>query len=88
MHLFYFVVSETRQQKLGCLLYSAAAAWTLAPRDEWIGWDKQHREKCLPLVLSQNRFLIFPWVKVANLATKVLSLSVKQVVKRITTGLP
>ncbi len=79
-HLFYFVVSEARQQKLGCLLYSAAAAWTLAPRDEWIGWDKQHREKCLALVLSQNRFLIFPWVKVPNLATKVLSLSVKQVV--------
>jgi hypothetical protein len=78
-HLFYFVVSEARQQKLGCLLFSAAAAWTLAPRDEWIGWDKPHREKCLPLVLSQNRFLIFPWVQVPNLATRVLSLSVKQV---------
>ena len=78
-HLFYFVVSEARQQKLGCLLFSAAAAWTLAPRDEWIGWDKQHREKCLSLVLSQNRFLIFPWVQVPNLATRVLSLSVKQV---------
>lgn len=78
-HLFYFVVSEARQQKLGCLLYSAAAAWAMAPRDNWIGWDKQHREKCLPLVLSQNRFLIFPWVKVPNLATKVLALSSKQV---------
>ena len=78
-HVFYFVVSEARQQKLGCLLFSAAAAWTLAPRDEWIGWDKTHREKCLPLVLSQNRFLIFPWVQVPNLATRVLSLSVKQV---------
>lgn len=78
-HVFYFAVSEAQQQKLGCLLFSAAAAWTLAPRDEWIGWDKAHREKCLPLVLSQNRFLIFPWVKVPNLATKILSLSVRQV---------
>ena len=78
-HLFYFVVSEARQRKLGCVLFSAAAAWTLAPRDEWIGWDKPHREKCLPLVLSQNRFLIFPWVQVPNLATRILSLSAKQV---------
>ena len=78
-HLFYFVVSDERQQKLGCLLFSAAATWALGPRDEWIGWDKQHREKCLPLVLSQNRFLIFPWVQVPNLATTVLSLSAKQV---------
>jgi hypothetical protein len=78
-HLFYFVVSEARQQKLGCVLFSAAAAWALAPRDKWIGWDKLHREKCLPLVLSQNRFLIFPWVQVPNLATRILSLSAKQV---------
>lgn len=78
-HLFYFVVSEARQQKLGCLLFSASAAWTLAPRDKWIGWDKQHREKCLPLVLSQNRFLIFPWVNVPNLGSKILSLASKQI---------
>lgn len=78
-HLFYFVVAEARQQKLGCLLFSAAAAWTLAPRDKWIGWDKKHREKCLPLVLSQNRFLIFPWVNVSNLATKVLGLAANKV---------
>jgi len=78
-HLFYFVVAEARQQKLGCLLFSAAAAWTLAPRDKWIGWDKKHREKCLPLVLSQNRFLIFPWVNVSNLATRVLGLAVNKV---------
>jgi len=78
-HLMYFVVSEARQQKLGCLLFSAAAAWALAPRDEWIGWDKQHREKLLHLVLCQNRFLIFPWVSVSNLASKILSLATKRV---------
>lgn len=78
-HLFYFVVSEARQQKLGCLLFSAAAAWALAPRDKWIGWDKQHREKLLHLVLCQNRFLIFPWVNVSNLGSKILSLASKRV---------
>jgi len=38
-HLGYFVVSEPRHQRLGCLLFSASAAWALAPRDRWIGWD-------------------------------------------------
>lgn len=31
-HLGYFVLSEPRQQRLGCLLFSASAAWALAPR--------------------------------------------------------
>lgn len=78
-HLFYFVVSEARQQRLGCLSFSAAAAWALAPRDKWISWDKQHRERLLHLVLSQNRFLIFPWVSVSNLGSKILSLATKQI---------
>ena len=78
-HLFYFVAAEARQQKLGCVSFSAAAAWALAPRDTWIGWDKQHREQLLHLVLYQNRFLIFPWVNVANLGSKILSLAPKQV---------
>ena len=73
-HLFYFVAAEARQQKLGCVSFSAAAAWALAPRDTWIGWDNQHREQLLQLVLYQNRFLIFPWVNVANLGSKILSL--------------
>ena len=57
----------------------AATTRALAPRDEWIGWDDKHREKLLPLVLCQTRFLIFPWVDVANLGSKILSLSAKQV---------
>ena len=77
--LGYFVVSLARQQKLGCLLFSASAAWALAPRDRWIGWEKKHRTKLLHLVLSNDRFLIFPWVDVPNLASHVLSLATRQV---------
>lgn len=65
---------------LGCILYSASA-WALACRDKWIGWGKDERVKNLHLILSQSRFLIFPWIKVKNLASKVLSLSAKQVQK-------
>ncbi|MGH7219378.1 MAG: IS4 family transposase [Nitrospiraceae bacterium] len=78
-HLGYFIVSQPRQHRLGCLLFSASAAWALAPRDRWIGWDDQHRKKLLHLVLSNDRFLIFPWVHVPNLASHALSLATPQI---------
>jgi len=78
-HLGYFIVSQPRQVRLGCLLFSASAAWALAPRDQWIGWDLQHRKKRLPLVLSNDRFLIFPWVDVPHLASHALSLATRQI---------
>lgn len=78
-HLRYFVVSEPRQQRLGCLLFSASAAWALAPRDKWIGWEDSQRKKLLHLLLCQDRFLIFPWVHVPNLASRTLSLATDQV---------
>ncbi len=78
-HRGYFIVSQPGQQRLGCLLFSASAAWALAPRDRWIGWDLQHRTKLLPLVLSHDRFLIFPWVDVPHLASHALSLATRQI---------
>ncbi len=78
-HLGYFIVSEARQQKLGCLLFSASAAWTLAPRDKLIGWEKKHRQKLLHFIISNNRFLIFPWINVPNLASQALSIATKQI---------
>ena len=78
-HIGYFIVSKARQQKLGCLLFTASAALTLAPRDQLIGWDKKHRQKLLHFIISNNRFLIFPWVNVPNLASQALSLATKQV---------
>jgi hypothetical protein len=78
-HLGYFIVSEAPQQKLGCLLFSASAAWALAPRDKFIGWEKKHRQNLLHLVISNDRFLIFPWINVPALASKALSLATKQI---------
>jgi len=78
-HIGYFIVSEALQQKLGCLLFSASAAWTLAPRDKLIGWGKKHRQKLLHFIISNNRFLIFPWVNVPNLASQVLSFATSQI---------
>jgi hypothetical protein len=78
-HLGYFIVSRALGQKLGCLLFSASAAWALAPRDAWIGWEKKHRQKLLHLILSNDRFLIFPWVQVPYLASHALSLATQQI---------
>lgn len=78
-HLGYLMVSEASQQELGCFVFSASAAWALAPRDQWIGWGKKHREKLLSLILSNDRFLILPWVRVPNLASHALSLATSQI---------
>ena len=78
-HQRYFIWSSRPEKKrLGCMLFSASA-WALAERDAWIGWSKEERSQHLHLVVNNTRFLIFPWVKIKNLASKALSLSAKQV---------
>lgn len=76
-HQRYFIVSGSGE-KLGCLLF-AAAAWALAPRDEWIGWSEVDRSLKLNLIVNNSRFLIFPWVDLKNLASRALSLAVKRI---------
>jgi hypothetical protein len=56
-----------------------AAAWKVAARDRWIGWNAPCREARLGRVLNNARFLILPWVRVKNLASKVLSLAAARV---------
>jgi hypothetical protein len=56
-----------------------AAAWKVAARDEWIGWSASVRERHLARVLNQARFLILPWVRVRNLASRVLSLASRRI---------
>ncbi|MES9905957.1 MAG: Druantia anti-phage system protein DruA [Sedimenticola sp.] len=65
----YFI--EAGSHRLGCILLSGPAK-ALAARDRWIGWDDRQRLKHLPWVLNNSRFLLFPWVRVANLASHVL----------------
>jgi hypothetical protein len=65
----YFI--EAGQHQLGCVLLNGASR-ALGARDRWIGWDERQRMKNLPWVLNNNRFLLFPWVQVPNLASHVL----------------
>ena len=76
-HQRYFLVGRG-ECRLGCLLF-AAAAWALAERDRWIGWNAQDRAQRLNWVVSNTRFLLFPWVRIKNLASKALSLATQRI---------
>ena len=65
---------------VGCVQLSSPA-WRMSVRDRWIGWDDATRGRGLQRIVSNSRFLILPWVEVRNLASTVLSLVSRAVVK-------
>jgi hypothetical protein len=69
-----YLVFDCRARPLACLLYGAAA-WKLSVRDQFIGWTKQQREANLGYLANNQRFLILPWVRVNNLASRLLGAS-------------
>jgi len=75
-HLRYFILDK-QGRKLGCLMF-AYATKSLPCRDQWIGWQEIKYKKHLDLIVNNNRFLVLPWVKVKNLASKVLSIAAHQ----------
>jgi len=79
-HLRYLVsVSRPTAQVVGCLQFSSAA-WRLAGRDRWIGWDDPQRARKLQQVVNNSRFLLLPWVQVRNLASAVLTRAARTLV--------
>ncbi len=67
-----YLITSRDGRILACILFSAAA-WKSTPRDGFIGWSPTVRERHLHYVTNNSRFLILPWVKVANLASYILS---------------
>jgi len=77
-NLRYLVESEQAPGRyLACLLFTSPA-WTMAPRDAWIGWTDRQRKRCLQYVVSNGRFLVLPWVSLRGLGSKTLSLAAQQ----------
>jgi hypothetical protein len=66
------------KQIVGAISF-CSAAYRLGPRDEYIGWSEEVRQSKLPHLLTNNRFLILPWIRIRNLASHVLSKSLRQV---------
>lgn len=46
-------------------------------RDAWLDWNEEARHKLLPHVVTNNRFLILPWIRIKNLASYILSQSLR-----------
>ena len=66
-----YLIFDRDASPLACLLFGSAA-WKIAPRDEFIGWDTDTRKANLNLITNNMRFLILPWVKVQHLASHIL----------------
>ncbi len=68
-----YAVHDRNGSPLAMLGFSTAA-WKLAPRDNFIGWTPETREKNLPMVVDNPRFLILPWIAVPNLGSHILAI--------------
>jgi hypothetical protein len=55
------------------LLGWCAGAYHLAGREAWIGWSAEQRQRRLPFVANNARFLILPDCHFPNLASRALS---------------
>ncbi len=66
-----YLAWDRHDRPLGGLLFGAAA-WRLACRDRFIGWDSTSREQGLARIANNQRFLILPWVRVPHLASHLL----------------
>ncbi len=68
-----YLIFDCHQRPLACVLFGSAA-WSVQCRDRYIGWDTDTRKHNLNLTTNNMRFLIVPWVHVANLASHILGL--------------
>ena len=69
-----FYVATLRGEWVALMCWSSAALH-VGVREEWLGWDGAVRQKRLPFIANNSRFLILPDVAIKNLASKVLSLN-------------
>lgn len=70
-NLRYF--AEAGDGRVLAVLQWSSPAWTMAPRDRWIGWSREQRVRNLQSVVNNSRFLILPWVQVKGLASAILA---------------
>ena len=73
--LRYFAFSNSRPL---ALLGFAAAAWKVRARDRFIGWTPVQRQARLHLIVNNARFLILPWVRCHNLASRLLAITTRR----------
>jgi len=72
-----YVVKSSKHGYLGALAFSSAS-WALKKRDQFIGWTEAARRANLHRLVTNDRFLILPTVRVKHLASHVLSLALSR----------
>jgi hypothetical protein len=72
-----YLIGSPQAGPLGVLSFSSGA-WALAKRDGHIGWSEGARRRNLRYVVSNDRFLIAPTVRVPHLASHVLGAVMKR----------
>jgi hypothetical protein len=65
-------------QELVALLDWGAAVLRCLPRDEFVRWDEATRERNLPLVVGNRRFLVLPWIRIPHLASRILGANLRR----------
>ena len=66
-----YAVTDKDGRLLACLLFGSAA-WKCKPRDGFIGWNPEQRQRNLHLITNNARFLILPFVRAPHLASCIL----------------
>ena len=74
-HVKYCVM--VNRTPIACLAFGGAA-WKIEARDRWIGWGDRERKAGLHRVVNNTRFVILPWARTPNLASRILSLAVRR----------
>lgn len=72
-----YLLKSTRYGWIGGLGF-ASASWQLKPGDMRLCWSEEEKKEELKKVVCNNRFLILPEYGVKNLASYVLSRSIKR----------
>ena len=73
-----YLVRDRCGREIACLLFGSAA-WKTAPRDSFIGWDRETREENINFITNNTRFLILPQVRVAHLASHILGCIMRRI---------
>ena len=73
-----YLIRDQSGQDVACLLF-CSAAWKTAPRDCFIGWNRETRKANINLITNNTRFLILPKVHVPHLASHILGAIMRRI---------
>jgi len=73
-----YLVLDKQERPLACLLFGSSA-WSCADRDRYIGWDKEIRQRNINFTTNNTRYLILPWISVAQLASHILGMIARRI---------